>query len=82
MSCIDEHIGARLRLRRLSLGLEPALLAAALRVSPERIERYEAGTEGIRAAELHSRCRLLEVPVSYFFESLDGREQGLAPVLH
>ena len=82
MSCIDEHIGARLRLRRLSIGLEASSLAAALRVSPERIERYEAGAERIRAAELHGVCRLLDVPVSSFFESLNGRDRGRAPVLH
>jgi transcriptional regulator with XRE-family HTH domain len=69
---IDVCAGARLRQRRLLLGMNQEDLAALLRVSFQQVQKYEKGTNRMSAGLLHHIAGLLEVPVARFFEPLDA----------
>lgn len=66
---MDEHVGARLRLRRGLVGISQEKLADAIGLTFQQIQKYERGTNRISAGRLHDFARVLEVPVTYFFES-------------
>lgn len=66
---MDEHVGARLRLRRGLVGLSQEKLAAAIGLTFQQIQKYERGTNRISAGRLHDFARVLEVPIAYFFEN-------------
>jgi transcriptional regulator with XRE-family HTH domain len=67
---IDEHVGARLRSRRKSLGMNQAALADKLGVTFQMIQRYEYGLCRISASTLYVTAIALDVPVGYFFDGL------------
>ena len=64
---IDRHVGARLRARRLELGLSQVRLADALGVTFQQIQKYERGTNRVVASRLFDLAQILRVPVDYFF---------------
>ncbi len=75
---IDMHIGARVRMRRLLLGMSQEELADALGVTFAQLEKYENGAERIGADRLYCVADALEVPLSFFFEQIpvpDGVER-------
>jgi transcriptional regulator with XRE-family HTH domain len=65
---IDVHIGGRLRLRRLELEISPAELARVLGLTPEQYEECENGARRLGAELLVRTARLLELPISWFYE--------------
>ena len=69
---IDVHVGGRVRLRRVHLGLSQAKLAAALGLTFQQIQKYERGVNRISASKLFELAQLLEVPVSFFFDGVEG----------
>ncbi|GBD40879.1 hypothetical protein HRbin39_00251 [bacterium HR39] len=73
---MEEHIGDRIRRRRVELGVTQEELAETLGVSYQQIQKYEAGTNRISAVYLHRIARRLGVPVEWFFEGYgeEGRE--------
>jgi transcriptional regulator with XRE-family HTH domain len=75
---IDQHVGARLRLRRSLLEMSQSQLGERLGVTFQQIQKYERGTNRIGASRLFNVSRVMEVPVAYFFEGLD---EGGAPEL-
>jgi len=68
---IDQHVGARLRLRRSLLQMSQSELGEKLGVTFQQVQKYERGTNRIGASRLFHVARVMEVPVSYFFEGLD-----------
>ncbi len=68
---IDIHVGGRLRLRRLAVGLSQERLAKSIGITFQQIQKYERGTNRIVASRLHDLARVLDVPVSYFFSEMD-----------
>jgi transcriptional regulator with XRE-family HTH domain len=68
---IDDHVGARIRLRRTLLGMTQEQLAAALGISYQQIQKYETGANRVSAGRLFEIGQKLESDVSYFFEGLD-----------
>lgn len=72
---LDVHIGARVRLRRVLLGLTQVTLAAALGLTFQQIQKYERGHNRISASMLWRIAAELDVPVAFFF---DGMEDGAA----
>jgi transcriptional regulator with XRE-family HTH domain len=77
---IDIHVGGRLRLRRLAVGLSQERLAKSIGITFQQIQKYERGTNRIVASRLHDLARVLDVPVGYFFSELDeGTLSGAAP---
>src|SRR3546814_1605827 len=69
-SDLDVSIGARLRLRRLSMGFSQETLARALGITFQQIQKYERGTNRIFASRLFHLARVLRVPIAYFFQEL------------
>ena len=65
---IDRHVGARLRMRRLMVGMSQGKLGEALSVTFQQIQKYEKGTNRIGASRLQQLARVLEVPPAFFFE--------------
>ena len=69
----DVHVGGRLRLRRLAVGLSQERLAKSLGITFQQIQKYERGTNRVVASRLHDLARVLDVPVSFFFDDMkDG----------
>jgi transcriptional regulator with XRE-family HTH domain len=68
---IDVRVGARLRLRRNMLGLSQAQLGEAIGLTFQQVQKYERGANRIGASRLHELSRVLDVPISFFFEDTD-----------
>ena len=73
---VDLYVGARLRIRRKVLGLSQTQLADALGITFQQIQKYERGANRISASKLYEAARLLQSPVSYFFDGLDETARG------
>lgn len=73
---IDHHVGQRLRQRRRLLGLTQQKLAEAVNIRFQQIQKYESGANRISASRLWSLSRALDIPVSYFFDGLNGLDHG------
>ena len=64
----NTHMGKRLRMRRLSLGLTQTKVANAINVTFQQIQKYEKGTNGVSSSRLMQLANFLKVPINYFFE--------------
>ena len=64
----NRHLGAKLRMRRLALGLTQTKVAQAINVTFQQIQKYEKGTNGISSLRIMQLSNFLKVPVTYFFE--------------
>ena len=62
------HLGKKLRIRRLSLGLTQTKVAQAINVTFQQIQKYEKGTNGVSSNRLMQLAQFLKVPIIYFFE--------------
>ena len=69
---IDKHVGSRVRMRRLLVGMSQEKLGTALGITFQQIQKYEKGTNRIGASRLQQISSVLGVPVSYFFEDASG----------
>jgi len=69
---IDTHVGSRVRLRRMMLGMSQEKLGDSLGITFQQIQKYEKGTNRIGASRLHHIATVLSVPVSFFFEDAPG----------
>src|SRR5256885_4646469 len=65
---VDVHVGARVRLRRTLLGMSQEKLGDAIGLTFQQVQKYERGANRIGASRLYDLSRVLDVPVSYFFE--------------
>lgn len=74
---IDVHVGARLRYRRMSVGMSQEALGERLGVTFQQIQKYEKGLNRIGAGRLYQIARVLGVSIGFFFEDL--AENGRAP---
>ena len=77
---IDQHVGGQLRLRRAQAGMTQSELGAKVGLSFQAVQKYETGENRISASRLFQLARILDVPLSYFFEGLDetGRSEETA----
>jgi transcriptional regulator with XRE-family HTH domain len=64
----DKHVGSRVRMRRMMLGMSQEKLGDALDLTFQQVQKYEKGTNRIGASRLQQISRILQVPVSFFFE--------------
>ena len=64
----DQHVGRRVRMRRLMLAMSQEKLAAALGLTFQQVQKYERGANRIGASRLQHLSHILQVPVSFFFE--------------
>src|SRR5689334_9329802 len=70
----DQHVGARVRERRIMLGFTQQQLADLIGVTYQQAHKYERGINRISAGRLYEIARVLSVPVNYFFEGLDSQD--------
>jgi transcriptional regulator with XRE-family HTH domain len=64
----DKHVGAKIRMRRLTLGLSQTNLGDAVDITFQQIQKYEKGTNRVSASRIQQLAKVLDVPVSFFFE--------------
>lgn len=67
---VDVHVGGRVRLRRTLLGLSQERLGEAVGLTFQQIQKYERGANRIGASRLFEFSRILDVPVSFFFDDM------------
>ena len=67
---VDVHVGSRVRLRRSTLGLSQDQLGSAIGLSIQQVQKYERGANRIGASRLYEMSKILQTPISYFFEEL------------
>jgi transcriptional regulator with XRE-family HTH domain len=65
---IDKHVGSRVRMRRMMLGMSQEKLGNNLGLTFQQVQKYEKGTNRIGASRLQQISQILQVPVSFFFE--------------
>jgi transcriptional regulator with XRE-family HTH domain len=65
---IDRHVGNRVRMRRLMLGMSQTKLGDALGLTCQQVQKYEKGTNRIGASRLQQMFQILQVPPAFFFE--------------
>jgi transcriptional regulator with XRE-family HTH domain len=68
----DKHVGSRVRMRRLMLGMSQEKLADRLGITFQQVQKYEKGVNRISASRLQHVGDILEVPISFFFEHAPG----------
>jgi transcriptional regulator with XRE-family HTH domain len=73
----DVHVGARVRQRRVQLGMSQEKLGEALGLTFQQVQKYERGMNRVGASRLWDMGRILGVPVSYFYSAAD-EDQGSA----
>src|SRR5205085_12524775 len=73
---IDKHVGSRVRMRRMMLGMSQEKLGGALHLTFQQVQKYEKGTNRIGASRLQQISHILQVPVSFFFEGAPAPENA------
>lgn len=72
---VDKHVGLRVRMRRIELGLSQTALGEELGLTFQQVQKYEKGVNRIGAGRLQQIALILKVPVPYFFDGLNERTQ-------
>jgi transcriptional regulator with XRE-family HTH domain len=78
---IDKHVGSRVRMRRMMIGMSQEKLGENLGITFQQIQKYEKGTNRIGASRLQNISNVLGVPVAFFFEgapNVGGANAGFA----
>lgn len=73
---VDLHVGRRIRERRLIVNMSQMALADRLGVTFQQVQKYENGGNRISASRLFAIAAALGVPISYFFEGIEGAQAG------
>ncbi len=75
---IDKHVGSRVRMRRMLIGMSQEKLGEALGLTFQQVQKYEKGTNRIGASRLHRIGSVLGVPIEYFYEGAPHSNTGQA----
>ena len=70
---VDVHVGQRVRQRRWMLGMTQSQLGDSVGIKFQQIQKYETGSNRIGASRMWDIATVLDVPVSFFFEGLEGQ---------
>lgn len=76
---IDVHVGNRIRLRRTLLGLSQERLASLLGLTFQQVQKYERGMNRVGASRLWDIGKVLEVPISFFYEDMEQDVASQSP---
>ncbi len=71
---IDRHVGSRVRMRRILLGMSQEKLGEALELTFQQVQKYEKGTNRIGASRLQQISQILNVPPAFFFDGAPASE--------
>src|SRR2546421_10175277 len=77
---IDRHVGSRVRMRRMMLGMSQEKLGHGLGLTFQQVQKYEKGTNRIGASRLQQISHILQVPEAFFFERaphVQGQSDGM-----
>jgi transcriptional regulator with XRE-family HTH domain len=69
---IDRHVGSRVRMQRMMLGMSQEKLGEAIGLTFQQVQKYEKGTNRISASRLQHIAHVLNVPVAFFFDGAPG----------
>jgi len=75
---VDIHVGGRVRLRRTMLGMSQEKLGEAIGLTFQQVQKYERGTNRIGSSRLFELSKILDVPISFFFEEMPPEVLGAA----
>ncbi len=70
---VDVHVGSRVRLRRTLLGMSQEKLGKAVSLTFQQIQKYERGANRIGSSRLYQLAKILDVPISFFFDGIEER---------
>ena len=76
---IDVHVGSRVRLRRMMVGMSQERLGDQLGLTFQQVQKYEKGANRVGASRLFAIARILDVPVQFFFEDMTEATSDVAP---
>ena len=79
---IDRHVGSRVRMRRVLLGMSQEKLGEALSLTFQQVQKYEKGTNRIGASRLQQISKTLNVPPAYFFDGAPSFDSGTEGSMH
>ncbi|MEO1205194.1 MAG: helix-turn-helix transcriptional regulator [Pseudomonadota bacterium] len=71
---VDAHVGSRVRLRRMLLGMSQEKLGESLGLTFQQVQKYEKGVNRIGASRLFELSRVLEVPIQFFYDELQSKD--------
>lgn len=74
---VDLHVGAAIRVRRKLLGVSQEVLAEALGLTFQQVQKYERGANRVSASKLWDIANRLDVDVAYFFQGLPAKGEAL-----
>ena len=77
---VDQHVGSRVRLRRMLLGMSQERLGESMGLTFQQVQKYEKGVNRIGASRLFQISKILDVPVQFFFEEAPHIGDDGAPV--
>jgi len=75
---VDVHVGKRIRHRRWMVGMTQQQLGEAVGIKFQQIQKYETGMNRVSASRLWDIAHAMDVPVSFFFEGLEGEGEQAA----
>lgn len=67
---VDRHVGNRVRMRRLLVGMSQEKLGELLGITFQQVQKYEKGSNRVSASRLYQIARVLGVPVQFFYDEL------------
>jgi len=76
---IDVHVGQRIRQRRTLLGMSQERLAESIGLTFQQVQKYERGANRVGSSRLFDLARVLDVPISYFFEEMEAGVAAKSP---
>lgn len=82
---IDKHVGTRVRMRRMLIGMSQERLGDALGITFQQVQKYEKGANRIGASRLHQIAHVLGVSIDFFYDGApqpNGESPGLSEVAH
>lgn len=65
---MDAHVGSRVRLRRMLLGMSQEKLGEQLGLTFQQVQKYEKGVNRIGASRLFDLAKVLGVPIQFFYD--------------
>jgi transcriptional regulator with XRE-family HTH domain len=73
---IDKHVGDRVKMRRMLLGMSQERLGEQLGLTFQQVQKYEKGVNRIGASRLFDLAQVLGVPIQFFYENIPTAVSG------
>jgi transcriptional regulator with XRE-family HTH domain len=73
---IDKHVGGRVRMQRMLLGMSQEKLGDAIGLTFQQVQKYEKGANRVSASRLQQISDVLGVPVTFFFDDAPGLQRA------